>query len=127
MFSDFQTVIQDFNQLLTTMVERDASDLFITAGLPPSFKIHGVVEPVIEQSLSAQQTHQLAYNLMDRQLRKEFERDWECNFAIARPESGRFRVNIFKQHTTQCTVDIENNKHEQGNIAHSWYGLYQCI
>jgi twitching motility protein PilU len=71
--------------------------LFITAGLPPSLKIHGRVEPVIEQTLTPQQTHQLAYNLMDRQLRKEFERDWECNFAIVREDSGRFRVNIFKQ------------------------------
>ena len=97
MFSDFHTVVQDFNQLLKTMVERDASDLFLTAGLPPSLKIHGHVEPIIENALSAQQTHQLAYNLMDRQLRKEFERDWECNFAIARQDSGRFRVNIFKQ------------------------------
>lgn len=97
MFSDFHTVVQDFNQLLKTMVERDASDLFITADLPPSLKIHGRVEPVIDQPLNAQQTHQLAYNLMDRQMRKEFERSWECNFAIARPDSGRFRVNIFKQ------------------------------
>ena len=97
MFSDFHTVVQDFNKLLKTMVDRDASDLFITAGLPPSVKIHGRVEPVIEQALTPQQTHQLAYNLMDRQLRKEFERDWECNFAIVREDSGRFRVNIFKQ------------------------------
>jgi twitching motility protein PilU len=97
MFNDFHTVVQDFNELLKTMVARDASDLFITAGLPPSLKIHGHVEPVIEQTLTPQQTHQLAYNLMDRQLRKEFERDWECNFAIAREDSGRFRVNIFKQ------------------------------
>lgn len=97
MFSDYHTVIQDFNQLLKTMLERDASDLFITADLPPSLKVHGHVEPVIDQPLSAQQTHQLAYNLMDRQLRKEFERNWECNFAIAREDSGRFRVNIFKQ------------------------------
>jgi twitching motility protein PilU len=97
MFSDYHTVIQDFNKLLKTMVERDASDLFITADLPPSLKIHGHVETVIDQPLSAQQTHQLAYNLMDRQLRKEFERNWECNFAISRPDCGRFRVNIFKQ------------------------------
>jgi twitching motility protein PilU len=97
MFNDFHTVVQDFNELLKTMVARDASDLFITAGLPPSLKIHGHVEPVIEQTLTPQQTHQLAYNLMDRQLRKDFERDWECNFAIAREDSGRFRVNIFKQ------------------------------
>ena len=44
MFSDYHTVIQDFNQLLKTMVEREASDLFITAGLPPSLKIHGRVD-----------------------------------------------------------------------------------
>jgi twitching motility protein PilU len=99
MFSDFHTVIKDFNELLKTMVERDASDLFITADLPPSLKIHGQIEPVIDQRLSPQQTHQLAYHLMDRQLRKEFERNWECNFALARDDIGRFRVNIFKQKT----------------------------
>ena len=97
MFNDFHNVIQDFNALLKAMIRRDASDLFITADLPPSMKIQGVVTPVADLALTPQQTHQLAYNLMDRQLRKEFEKNLECNFAIAPDDRSRFRVNIFKQ------------------------------
>jgi len=97
MFNDFHNVIQDFNALLKAMIRRDASDLFITADLPPSMKINGAVTPVADQALTPQQTHQLAYNLMDRQLRKEFEKNLECNFAIAPDDRSRFRVNIFKQ------------------------------
>ncbi len=97
MFNDFHNVIQDFNALLKAMIRRDASDLFITADLPPSMKIQGLVTPVSDHPLTPQQTHQLAYNLMDRQLRKEFEKNLECNFAIAPDDHGRFRVNIFKQ------------------------------
>jgi len=97
MFDDFHNVVQDFNALLKAMIRRDASDLFITADLPPSMKIQGVITPVADHALTPQQTHQLAYNLMDRQLRKEFEKNLECNFAIAPDDQGRFRVNIFKQ------------------------------
>jgi len=97
MFNDFHNVIQDFNALLKAMIRRDASDLFITADLPPSMKIQGAVTPVADHALTPQQTHQLAYNLMDRQLRKEFEKNLECNFAIAPDDRSRFRVNIFKQ------------------------------
>ncbi|MDH5325431.1 MAG: PilT/PilU family type 4a pilus ATPase [Gammaproteobacteria bacterium] len=97
MFNDFHNVIQDFNELLRMMVERDASDLFITADLPPSLKVHGEIVKLIEHELNPQQTHQLAYHLMDRQLRREFEHNLECNFAIAPDDIGRFRVNVFKQ------------------------------
>ena len=97
MFDDFHNVIQDFNALLKAMIRRDASDLFITADLPPSMKINGAVTPVGDHALTPQQTHQLAYNLMDRQLRKEFEKNLECNFAIAPDDRSRFRVNVFKQ------------------------------
>lgn len=97
MFEDFQHIIRDFNQLLNLMIERDASDLFLTVNLPPSMKIHGEIIAVSERALTAAQVHQLAYNLMDRPQRAEFDSHWECNFALAHAESGRFRVNVFKQ------------------------------
>ncbi|MFV2058098.1 MAG: PilT/PilU family type 4a pilus ATPase [Thiohalomonadales bacterium] len=97
MFEDFQKVIEDFHSLLNQMIQLDASDLFLTAGLEPSMKVHGEIRHVAEQRLSGKQVHQLAYNLMDRNQRDEFESTLECNFALAHEEEGRFRVNVFKQ------------------------------
>ena len=97
MFENIESIIRDFNALLNTMIENDASDLFITADLPPSMKVHGKIVAVGDMPLTAQQSHQLAYNLMDRYQRQEFDRHLECNFAIAPTDRSRFRVNIFKQ------------------------------
>ena len=97
MFEEFQNLVKDFHQLLDDTIRRDASDLFITAGLPPSMKIHGEIIAVDDAVLGKQQVHQLVYNLMDRAQRGEFEEKWECNFAIASGVKGRFRVNVFRQ------------------------------
>lgn len=97
LFKEYFNIIKDFNSLLNAMIMRDASDLFITVGLPPSMKINGAITPIDEEIISSEQTHQLAYNLMNAQQRSEFENTLECNFAISRADTGRFRVNIFKQ------------------------------
>jgi len=97
LFKEYFNLIKDFNLLLNAMIMRDASDLFITVGLPPSMKINGKITAIEEDAITAEQTHQLAYNLMNSQQRQEFEDNLECNFAISRSDTGRFRVNIFKQ------------------------------
>lgn len=97
LFKEYTSLIKDFNSLLNAMIMRDASDLFITEGLPPSMKINGKIVAIEEDPISAEQTHQLAYNIMNSQQRQEFEDTLECNFAISRAETGRFRVNVFKQ------------------------------
>lgn len=97
LFKEYTNLIKDFNSLLNAMIMRDASDLFITEGLPPSMKINGQIVPIEEDPITAEQTHQLAYSIMNNQQRQEFEETLECNFAISRQETGRFRVNVFKQ------------------------------
>lgn len=97
MFEEFQNVVRDFHQLLDDTIRKDASDLFLTAGLPASMKIHGEIVAVDSTILSDKQVHQLAYNLMDRSQRAEFDEKWECNFALASGQKGRFRVNVFRQ------------------------------
>ncbi|HLA74835.1 MAG TPA: PilT/PilU family type 4a pilus ATPase [Gammaproteobacteria bacterium] len=87
----------DFNSLLKLMVQKNASDLFITAGVPPSIKIHGTVTPVSQTALSAELAHQLALGIMNEQQREEFKKTQECNFAIHPEGIGRFRVNAFVQ------------------------------
>jgi twitching motility protein PilU len=85
------------NSLLTMMVERKSSDLFITAGFAPALKIDGQITPVAKQVLSPLHTLTLARSIMNDKQAAEFERTNECNFAINPPGSGRFRVSAFMQ------------------------------
>ena len=83
--------------LLRSLLQRGGSDLFLTADFPPAMKIDGEVHRVSAQSLNAQHTQALARALMSERQAAEFERSKECNFAIAPPGIGRFRVNAFVQ------------------------------
>ena len=85
------------NDLLRGMVAKKASDLFITAGFPPAFKVDGRMTPVSSQSLTPVHTAELARAVMNDKQAAEFERTKECNFAINPPGIGRFRVNAFVQ------------------------------
>jgi twitching motility protein PilU len=87
----------DFNALLQLMVEKKGSDLFITAGMPPSMKIAGRVTPVTKTKLMPDQARQVVLSVMTPAQREEFERTHECNFAISAPGLGRFRVSAFFQ------------------------------
>ncbi len=85
------------HNLLRGMVAKNASDMFITAGFPPAFKVHGKMTPVSSQTLTAQHTQELARGIMNDRQAAEFEASHECNFAISPPGIGRFRVNVFMQ------------------------------
>ncbi len=85
------------NDLLKLMVSRGGSDLFITADFPPAVKVDGKVTKVSPQPLNATHTLALARSVMNDKQVAEFERTKECNFAIAPPAIGRFRVNAFVQ------------------------------
>ncbi len=87
----------DFDSLLKLMVHKNGSDLFITAGVPPSMKINGKIMPVSKGSLTPDQARQIVFGIMNREQTEEFEESRECNFALARPGIGRFRVNVFQQ------------------------------
>ncbi|MEJ2107828.1 MAG: PilT/PilU family type 4a pilus ATPase [Acidiferrobacteraceae bacterium] len=86
-----------FSDLLKLMKQKKASDLFITAGVPPSIKVDGKIIPVTKQRLSAEQSRAFAYGIMNEDQRREFEASNECNFAISPQEIGRFRVNVYMQ------------------------------
>lgn len=85
------------HNLLRGMISKKASDLFITTGFPPAFKLDGKMIPVSNQVLSAQHTQELARSIMNDRQAAEFESSHECNFAISPPGIGRFRVNVFQQ------------------------------
>ena len=89
--------VKFIHELLRALVARKASDLFISAGFPPAFKVDGKMTPVSNQSLTPQHTEELARSLMNDKQAQEFEASKECNFAIHPPGIGRFRVNAFMQ------------------------------
>lgn len=85
------------HNLLRGMLDKKASDLFISADFPPAMKIDGKMTPVTQQKLSGEHTRAFAEALMNEKQRKEFVEEKECNFAIWPKEIGRFRVNVFIQ------------------------------
>lgn len=85
------------NSLLVMMGQRKASDLFITSGFPPAFKVDGEITPVSKTTLSPMHTLTLARSIMNDKQAAEFERTNECNFAINPPGTGRFRCSAFMQ------------------------------
>ncbi len=85
----------DLNILLTMMVQKKASDLFITAGRAPSIKVDGRILQVSKAPLTMQQSRQYVMSVMSDVQQKEFESTRECNFAINAKGIGRFRVSAF--------------------------------
>src|SRR5512136_1770801 len=89
--------MEDLTWYLKYMVENDASDIYITVGVPPMFRVEGVVHPYGGDPMAPEDTEAMAYRAMNERQRKIFEESLEMNLALYYPELGRFRVNIFRQ------------------------------
>lgn len=87
----------EFEKLLKLVVEKKASDLFITAGVPPCVKVHGKIMPVNAGPLSPEKAREVVLSVMDEEQRKTFLHNKELNFAISAEGLGRFRVSAFYQ------------------------------
>jgi len=83
--------------LLRKMVEREGSDLFLTAAFPPAIKVDGTVHKATDTPLSPEQAAMMVRSIMNDKQIKEFDATKECNFAIAPQGIGRFRVSAFIQ------------------------------
>lgn len=94
----------DFTQLLKVMVDKDSSDLFVTAGARPTMKVDGTLKPLTKDPLKPSQARALVYSTMNDKQLAEFESTHECNFAISAPGLGRFRVSAFFQRNSPGMV-----------------------
>lgn len=101
----------EFTQLLKVMIERGASDLFISAGARPSIKVDGTVKPLTKEPLKPSQARSLVYSTMNDKQIAEYEGTHECNFAISAPGLGRFRVSAYVQRNTPGMVLRRINSH----------------
>ena len=85
--------------------KRGASDIFISAGFPPSFKINGELTPVPLKPLTQQDTQVLVYSTMSSEQRSRFDHELELNYSATSKDGIRFRVNAY---------------HEQGRMGMVW-------
>ncbi len=106
---DREQAIKLMQDLLKRVAERKASDLFITAGFPPAIKLDGEVRPQMDRPLAPEQSATMVRAIMNDRQSKEFDATKECNFAIAPPGIGRFRVSAFvQQGHTGCVIRLIN-------------------
>ncbi len=89
---------------LSEVVEKKASDLFITAGVPPMMKVHGTLVTLSGEKLTEAQTKEIVFDMLTNEQQAQFLKTKEFNFAIQRENLGRFRVSAFQQRSVYGAV-----------------------
>jgi twitching motility protein PilT len=87
----------DIAELLAFSVKNKASDLHLSAGLPPMIRVHGDVRRINVPPLEHKDVHGMVYDIMNDSQRKVYEESLECDFSFEIPNLARFRVNAFNQ------------------------------
>jgi len=87
----------DIAELLAFSVKNKASDLHLSAGLPPMIRVHGDVRRINVPALEHKDVHGMVYDIMNDGQRKIYEETLECDFSFEIPNLARFRVNAFNQ------------------------------
>lgn len=94
----------DITELLAFTVKNKASDLHLSAGLPPLLRVHGDMRRLNVPELSHQDVHAMVYDIMNDSQRKRYEEQLECDFSFEIPQLSRFRVNAFVQQRGAAAV-----------------------
>ena len=87
----------DITELLAFAVKNKASDLHLSAGLPPMIRVHGDMRRINLPPLEHKDVHAMVYDIMNDAQRKNYEENLECDFSFEIPNLARFRVNAFNQ------------------------------
>jgi twitching motility protein PilT len=96
------TTIFNFKAVLQQLVQRNASDLHLKVGRPPTLRLHGDLVALDHPALRPEDLKGLAEQLMTPRQVKEFTENKECDFAIGVPGIGRFRCNVYQQRGSLC-------------------------
>jgi twitching motility protein PilT len=86
--------------LMEQMIEMGGSDMHLSAGLPPYFRISGKLTPIGEEPLSADQCQRLIFSMLNNSQRKTLEQNWELDCSYGVKGLARFRVNVYKERGT---------------------------
>lgn len=90
--------------LLSQAKKMGASDLHITVGVTPKCRVNGILVNMNDEKLSPENTEQLIFSMMEHKFKTVLAKKGEVDFAYSIPESGRYRVNVFKQKGTYSSV-----------------------
>ena len=93
-------MVSDIDKYIKAMVQRNASDIHISAGSPVFLRIDEVLVPADETILTAENSKELIYSLLSNEQKEKFERELELDMSFGVKGLGRFRVNVFKQRGT---------------------------
>ena len=94
----------DITELLSFSVQQNASDLHISAGLPPLIRVDGEIRRIKMDALKDKEVQALIYDIMSDRVRKDYEDNWEADFSFEVPGLARFRVNAFNQNRGAAAV-----------------------
>jgi twitching motility protein PilT len=94
----------DIAELLAFCVRNQASDLHLSAGLPPMLRVHGDMRRINLPAISPPHMQQLLAGVMNESQRQTFATELQCDFAFSVPELARFRVNAFQQQRGAAAV-----------------------
>ena len=94
----------DISELLAFSVKNKASDLHLSAGLPPLIRVHGDVRRINLPPLEHKDVHGMIYDIMNDGQRKQYEEMLEVDFSFAIPGLARFRVNAYNQERGAAAV-----------------------
>ena len=87
----------DIKELLQYAVDKDASDIHLTEGLPPTIRIDGLLVPTTYPSLNRNSAKKMIYSILNDEQKVRFETELELDLSIFIPEVSRFRVNVHIQ------------------------------
>jgi twitching motility protein PilT len=94
----------DINELLAFSVSNRASDLHLSAGLPPIIRVDGEMRRLNINELTHEEVHELIFSIMNDKQRKEYEENLECDFSFEIKDLSRFRANAFVQNRGAAAV-----------------------
>ena len=94
----------DIAQLLAFAVKNNASDLHLSAGVPPMIRVDGDMKRINMPALTHKEVHSMVYDIMNDKQRKAYEEFYETDFSFEIPKLARFRVNAFNQNRGAAAV-----------------------
>jgi twitching motility protein PilU len=106
----------EIQELFKVMVEKEASDLYLTVAQPPMYRIEGKIQPIGDHQFTPQEMETLVKSVMSERQLREYGEDLELNMAMSLPGVSRFRVNIFRQRGSAGMV-IRRVKAEVSSLA----------
>jgi twitching motility protein PilT len=97
----------EISELLAFAVKNKASDLHLSAGLPPMIRVHGDIRRINLPSMDHNMVHDMVYDIMNDGQRKTYEESLEVDFSFEVPTLARFRVNAFNQNRGSGSVPFQ--------------------